>query len=202
MRRLISKTYEKRPRFPRATKVCLTCFDGAPILKMRSHMNHVFITHFFLKGCFLTLSFYECTVFSRLDIHFATRCHFPSCQKVTNPSTCIFAASAAFLSRAVGCFRLFLCFCFLELPTRLTGTLFVSFGFLALDCCARLPGGATERKEKILLRAMSWHTMASTSPCTLSSCASAGFASSRLAFFTFCVRSLQRRSSPRAFALQ
>ena len=53
--------------------------------------------------------------FSRLDIHFATRCHFPSCPKVTNPSTCIFAASAAFLSRAVSCFRLFLCFCFFRL---------------------------------------------------------------------------------------
>ena len=114
--------------------------------------------------------------FSRLDVHFATRCHFPSCQKVTNPSTCIFAVSAAFLSRAVNFFRPFLGFCFLDLATRFTGTLFVSFGFLALDCCARLPGGATERKEKILLCAMSWPTMASTSPCTVSSCASAGFA--------------------------
>ena len=166
MRRLVSKTYEKRPRFPRATKVCLTCFDGAPILKMRSHMNHVFITHFFLKSCFRTLSFYECTVFSRLDIHFATRCHFPSCQKVTNPSTCIFAVSAAFFSRAVNFFRPFLCFCFLELATRFTGTLFLSFGFLALDCCARLPGGAFERKERISLAAVCRAAIESTSPAT------------------------------------
>ena len=94
--------------------------------------------------------------FSRLDIHFATRCHFPSCQKVTNPSTCILAVSAAFLSRAVDLFCPFLGFCFLELPSRFTGAFFLPRAFtevdlpilnlLAFDRCARLPEGA--RKER------------------------------------------------------
>ena len=75
-------------------------------------------------------------------------------------------------------------------------------GYLALDCCARLPDGAVEKKERISPIAI--FNSASTSACTASSCASAGFSGAARDFLvlTAHVRSRHRRSSLRASALQ
>ena len=73
-------------------------------------------------------------------------------------------------------------------------------GYLALDCCARLPDGAVEKKERISPIAI--FNSASTSACTASSCASAGFSGAARDPLTAHVRSRYRRSSLLAFALQ
>ena len=79
------------------------------------------------------------------------------------------------------------------------GSTLLFLGYLALDCCARLPDGAVEKKERISPIAIFNST--STSACTASSCASAGFSGAARDPLTAHVRSRHRRSSLRAFAL-
>ena len=72
------------------------------------------------------------------------------------------------------------------------GSTLLFLGYLALDCCARLP----EKKERISPIAI--FNSASTSACTASSCASAGFSGAARDPLTAHVRSRHRRSSLQA----
>ena len=71
--------------------------------------------------------------------------------------------------------------------------------YVALECCARLPG-TLGKKERMSSSAIV--NSASTSACTASSCASAGFSGIARGPLTVQVRSRHRLSSLPAFALQ
>ena len=87
----------------------------------------------------------------------------------------------------------------LELAPLFKSITFLFLGYVALECCARLPG-TLGKKERISSNAIV--NSASTSACTASSCASAGFSGIARGPLTVQVRSRHRLSSLPAFALQ
>ena len=87
-----------------------------------------------------------------------------------------------------------------KLAALFKSVILLFIGYLALTCCARLPGRALGKKERISSNAIV--NSASTSACTASSCASAGFSGIARGPLTVQVRSRHRLSSLPAFALQ
>ena len=87
----------------------------------------------------------------------------------------------------------------LELAPLFNSITFLFLDYVALECCARLPG-TLGKKERISSNAIV--NSASTSACTASSCASAGFSGIARGPLTVQVRSRHRLSSLPAFALQ